>query len=62
MLEHFLKTEKDRIFLIVVHDQTCDAVCTKLKEDMAALAPALAQQDRTLNFHVLIAIQKSAEP
>ena len=37
---------KDRIFLIVVHDQTCDADCTKLQKDMASLGPILAQLDR----------------
>ena len=36
---------KDRIFLIVVHDQTCvdESACTKLQEDMASLGPILAQ-------------------
>ena len=34
---------KDRIFLIVVHDQTCDADCKKLQKDMASLGPILAQ-------------------
>ena len=37
---------KDRIFLIVVHDQTCDADCTKLQEDMASLGPILAQRTK----------------
>ena len=45
LIHHFLINEKDRIFLIVVHDQTCDADCRKLKADMASLAPPIAQQD-----------------
>ena len=36
--------------MIVVHDQTCDAICAKLKEDMATLAPILAKQDRAHDF------------
>ena len=50
IVKHFHKTKIERIFLIVVYDQTCDAVCTKLKEDMATLAPILAKQDRAHDF------------
>ena len=45
LIHIFLINGKDRIFLIVVHDQTCDADCGKLKADMASLAPPIAQQD-----------------
>ena len=48
-----------------MHDQTCDAVCAKLKEDMATLAPILAKQDRAHDFETVIfrdTIKESKSP
>merc|ERR1712218_100669 len=40
----------DRIYLAVVHDQTCDAVCKQLIEDMNFLEPHLASQSNNKIF------------